>query len=332
METRKVAVVIGASRGIGRVIALHFAKANYRVVVAAKTENTKASEGKSSSFGSIHSVCAEINDSVLQQKRGTHVQSADKEGWGNPGKTQVQEDEPEVVALPVRCDVRNPNDIERLIKTTLTVFGRIDVMIYNAGAIFWNTISNTNLKRFNLLQEVNINGLYATVRYTLPHFLKQKSGCFIVVSPPIYSRFFKGKIAYAIGKVGMTVLTMGLGKELEGTGVMISSLWPATGIESAVTDKNNVDKRNLRRADIFAESCLRIAASSSSPELRETLNGQAFIDEDYLRQFHSFRDEDFVKYRCDPEHEPPRMMPRNFPSLKVEEEDYAVFPKLKSKI
>ena len=112
------------------------------------------------------------------------------------------------------------------------MYGRIDVLVYNSGAIYWASVQNTPMKRFQLLQRVNPEGLYATIQAVLPHFSNNGwKGRIIVVSPPIYSRFFRGKTAYAIGKVGMSVLTMGLGMDFqrEGKGEMaITSIWPAT--------------------------------------------------------------------------------------------------------
>lgn len=112
---------------------------------------------------------------------------------------------------------------------TNQTYGRLDVLIYNSGAIFWASIENTPLKRFQLMQRVNPEGLYAVIQAALPH-LHKSNGRIVVVSPPIYSRFFRGKTAYAMGKVGMSVLTKGLAMDFvrEGRSNMaISSIWPA---------------------------------------------------------------------------------------------------------
>jgi len=88
------------------------------------------------------------------------------------------------------------------------------------------------MKRFQLLQRVNPEGLYGTIQACLPHFKNNGwKGRIIVVSPPIYSRFFRGKTAYAMGKVGMSVLTKGLAMDFEREGredMAITSIWPAT--------------------------------------------------------------------------------------------------------
>jgi NAD(P)-dependent dehydrogenase (short-subunit alcohol dehydrogenase family) len=131
-------------------------------------------------------------------------------------------------------------------------YGRLDVIIYNSGAIWWSSVQTTPMKRFQLMQQVNIEGLYGTVQAALPHFEKNSwKGRIIVVSPPIYSRFFRGKTAYAMGKVGMSVLTKGLAMDWEREGkadMAITSIWPAVAIESAATQNPQTDRSELRHA------------------------------------------------------------------------------------
>ncbi|KAI8906803.1 short chain dehydrogenase [Gorgonomyces haynaldii] len=214
--------------------------------------------------------------------------------------------------IAVECDVRDSESIKRVIQTCLDRFGRIDRVVYNAGAIFWNSIGNTPLKRFMLMQDVNIHGFYAVVQEILPIFNKQQSGRLIVVSPPIYSRFIRGKAAYAVGKIGMTVLALGLALELP-KDCAVSCLWPATAIQSAVTDAKNVPLNVLRKPDIFTDAVLAIFQSNPS-----LVNGKTLIDEDFLR---SLGVQDFEKYSVVPGAQVPRMMPKAFPDLAVQEQD-----------
>lgn len=113
------------------------------------------------------------------------------------------------------------------------IHGSLDVLIYNPGAIWWASVEDTPMKRFQLMQRVNIEGLYGAVQASLPHLTKGTAGGrIIIVSPPIYSRFFRGKTAYAMGKVGMSVLTKGLAMDFERqgrveSGVAVTSIWPA---------------------------------------------------------------------------------------------------------
>ena len=111
------------------------------------------------------------------------------------------------------------------------IHGRVDVLVYNSGAIWWASVEDTPFKRFQLMQRVNPEGLYATIQALLPHFRNNGwRARIIVVSPPIYSRFFRGKTAYAMGKVGMSVLTKGMAMDFEREkkhDMAITSIWPA---------------------------------------------------------------------------------------------------------
>ena len=210
---KPVALIIGASRGMGRQIAIDLAQNGYTVVLSSKTtsvdpnilyQNDKFTPPDPNSREStIHTVCAEI--------------------------TSLS---PSYTATPISVDVRSPASIQSLIDKTVSIHRRIDVLIYNAGAIHWGTVSSTPLKRYNLLQQVNPDGLYATIQSCLPHFENQNwKAKVVVVCPPIYQRFFRGKVAYSIGKVGMSVLVKGLGMEWEEEGkkdMSICGIWPAS--------------------------------------------------------------------------------------------------------
>lgn len=98
--------------------------------------------------------------------------------------------------------MRDPTQVDNLVNETVRISGgRLDVLVYNSGAIWWSSVANTPLKRFQLMQRVNPEGLYATIMAALPVFEKNGwKGRIVVVSPPIYSRFFRGKTAYAVGE------------------------------------------------------------------------------------------------------------------------------------
>jgi len=133
-------------------------------------------------------------------------------------------------AHAITVDVRDYTSVQKLVDTTIATYGRLDVLVYNSGAIWWSSVANTPMKRFQLMQQVNPEGLYGCVQACLPHLCKNGKGRVVVVSPPVYSRFFRGKTAYAMGKVGMSVLTMGLSMDWKREGrdrMSISSIWPA---------------------------------------------------------------------------------------------------------
>lgn len=269
--------MIGASRGIGRQIALTLANHDYAVIVASKTENDSDKLP-----GTIYTVADEI-----------------KAAGGE--------------AFPVRCDCRNEVDIQNVVRVAYNRFGRLDAAIYNAGAILWKPVLETPLKRFDLMMNVNLRGSYVMIQEVTPKMTKQKHGRIVLVAPPIYNRFFKGKTPYSITKAGMTILAKGLANELTNTGVSISTLWPATVIKTHVTDVMNVPNSQMRTPQIFADAVLGIVS-----ERTEKLNGAVLLDEDYLR---SNGQTDFSRYQCEPGVEPPRMMPRLLPDLSVAEED-----------
>lgn len=309
---KQVALVVGASRGIGRQIAIDLAREGYAgkltclqtqcsrqanafiVVVAAKSTSdasttTPFPPDPNSSASTISTVEREIHEA---------------------GGTAT--------AHPV--DARNISSINLLVSSTIALYGRIDVLVYNSGAIWWSSVQNTPFKRFQLMQQVNVEGLYGVVQAVLPQFETQAwKGRIIVVSPPVYSRFFRGKTAYAMGKVGMSVLTKGLAMDWEREDrkdMAITSIWPAAAIQSAAT--HNVEGENLqdlRKPTIFSDAILEMLRSDPAE-----VNGALELDEDFLRK-KGYRDNDFEKYNLVPGAKPRRIMPKELPDLRVAEQD-----------
>lgn len=148
----KNALVIGASRGIGRQISLTLAKNGYRVGVASKT--TEHSEKLP---GTIYSVAEEVRNAGGE-------------------------------AISLKCNVRHEAEIRRTVQACIREFGHLDIVVYNAGAILWKKVVDTPLKRFELMMDVNARGAYITIQEVLPHLLERNAGKFLFISPPIYSR------------------------------------------------------------------------------------------------------------------------------------------------
>lgn len=173
------------------------------------------------------------------------------------------------------------------------------------------------------MQRVNPEGLYATVQASLPHLrASSPSPRIIVVSPPIYSRFFRGKTAYAIGKVGMSVLTKGLAMDIDRDDdlrgrMAITSLWPAVAVESAATQQFTTrdprEAEDLRKATVFSDAILAILRAPA-----EKVNGELLLDEDFLREHAGVTD--FSKYNVVPGSNPRRIMPLKLPDLTVAEQ------------
>ncbi|CAD6588518.1 MAG: hypothetical protein ASARMPRED_003590 [Alectoria sarmentosa] len=223
-------------------------------------------------------------------------------------------------AIPV--DTRDYSSIQSLVDKTIKHYQRLDVLIYNSGAIWWASVEKTPMKRFQLMQKVNAEGLYGCVQACLPYFAENGwQGRIVVVCPPIYERFFRGKTAYAMGKVGMSVLVKGLAMDLkreEKTGMAVTGIWPASSIESAataqITARDPSEANDLRKPTIFSDAILAMLNAPTS-----TVNGQLDLDEDFLRTHLGV--EDFSKYSVVEGATPRRIMPARFPDLRVEEHD-----------
>lgn len=260
----KVAFITGASRGVGKCVALALAKEGCDIIVAAKTEEADARLP-----GTIHEAAAEI------EKLGRR-------------------------ALAVKVDVRDESSVEKGVKAALDKLGRIDFLVNNAGALHWRTMLESPMKKFDLVMGVNARGAYACTYHVLPAMLQQKYGHILMMSPPVDPKAAANKIAYAISKFGMTLIAQGLAEEVGPQNVAANALWPATMIESYATINWGLGTPALwRKADILADCTLKIFAKEP-----KSFTGHALIDEDFLK---SEGETDFVKYRCDPASEPPKV-------------------------
>jgi citronellol/citronellal dehydrogenase len=260
----KVGFVTGASRGVGKAVALALAREGCDVVVAAKTT---APDPRLP--GTIHETAAAI------------------EALGRR-------------ALAVPVDVRDDAAVERAVKAALDRFGRVDFLVNNAGALYWQPLVETPLKRFDLVMGVNARGAFACTHHVLPAMLAQGYGHVLMMSPPVDPGGAGGKIAYAISKFGMTLIAHGLADEVRDRNVACNALWPATMIESYATINFGLGDRALwRTPEILADATLAIFAKEP-----RGFTGHALIDEDFLR---TEGVTDFARYQCVPGSEPPRV-------------------------
>jgi citronellol/citronellal dehydrogenase len=260
----KVAFVTGASRGVGKALALALARAGCDVVIASKTV------------------------------------TPDPRLPGTIGETAREVEALGRRALPIAVDVRDDAAVERAVKAALDQLGRVDFLVNNAGALFWRALADTPLKRFDLVVGVNVRGAFACTHHVLPAMRAQGFGHVLMLSPPVDPAAAGGKIAYAISKFGMTLIAHGLADEVREQNIAANALWPATMIESLATINWGLGDRTLwRTPQILADATLRIFAKEP-----RTFTGHALIDEDFLR---AEGVTDFTVYRCDPEHEPPRV-------------------------
>jgi len=239
----RVAFVTGASRGVGKTLALRLADEGCDVVVAAKT-----SDPSDKLPGTIHETVREI------EARGRR-------------------------ALAVQVDVRDDVAVERGVKQALDQFGRIDFLVNNAGAIYGRPLVDTPLKRFDLVMGVNVRGAFACTHHVLPAMLAQRYGHILMLSPPVDEGAAAGKIAYAISKFGMTLIARGLADEVREQNVAANSLWCATLIESSATIRFGLGDPSLwRKPEIVADAMMKIFVKEP-----RSFTGQALVDEDVLR-------------------------------------------------
>ena len=239
----RVAFITGASRGVGKNIALALAREGCDVVVAAKSVEADARLP-----GTIGETVAEV------------------EKLGRRG-----------LALPL--DVRDDASVERATKQALDKMGRIDFLINNAGALHWRSLLETPLKRFDLVVGVNARGAFACTFHLLPAMVAQGYGHIVMMSPPVDPAGAPGKIAYAISKFGMTLIAHGLAEEVRDKNVAANALWPATMIESYATINWGLGGPAMwRKADILADATMKILEKEP-----KTFTGNALIDEDFLR-------------------------------------------------
>lgn len=239
----KTVFVTGSSRGIGRAIALKFAEQGANVVVAAKTvEASKLS-------GTIHQTADEVN------QRG--------------GK-----------GLPIQVDLRDEEQIKNAVDKTVAQFGGIDILVNNASAIFLANVENMPMKRWDLVNSINIRGTYTMSKYAIPHLKKAQNPHIITLSPPLELRdiWFKNHTGYTMSKYGMSLCTYGLAAELKGQ-VGCNTLWPKTSIWTAAMDMLAGEQARVlsRKPEIMADAAFAIASKDKS------VTGNFYIDEEVLR-------------------------------------------------
>lgn len=243
--SNKTILITGSSRGIGRAMALRFAKEGANVVITGKTV-----EKHDTLPGTIFTVAEEV------EKAG--------------GK-----------ALPIMLDVRDENQIENAVKDTVKTFGGIDVLVNNASAISLTNTLNTSLKRFDLMMGVNVRATFACSRACIPHLMQSENPHILNMSPPLHmvAKWFKDHVVYTYSKYGMSVCTLGMSAEFKEAGIAVNSLWPKTTIATSAIKVNFPPELYAASRDpsIVANAAYCVVTQNS----RE-LTGQFLIDEEVL--------------------------------------------------
>ena len=244
----KTLFITGASRGIGKAIALRAAQDGANIVIAAKT-----AEPHPKLPGTIYTAAQEI-----------------EAAGGN--------------ALPLVVDIRHEDVVQDAVSKAVAQFGGIDILVNNASAIFLAGTVDTPMKRFDLMHQVNARGTYLCSQVCIPH-LKQASNPHILnMSPPLNmeARWFAPHVAYSMAKFGMSMCVLGMAEELKPSKIGVNALWPRTTIATAaIQNLLGGDKvmKHSRKPEIIADAAHWILTQDSA-----TCTGNFFVDDEALAQ------------------------------------------------
>ncbi|XP_077980859.1 hydroxysteroid dehydrogenase-like protein 2 [Glandiceps talaboti] len=256
----KTVFVTGASRGIGKAIALKAARDGANIVIAAKTDQPHPKLP-----GTIYTAAKEIEDAGGR-------------------------------CLPCVVDVRNESQIQAAIDAAVEKFGGIDILINNASAINPVGTLNTDMKRYDLMMNINTRGTFLTSKLCLPHLVKGKNPHILNISPPLNMKphWFANHVAYTMAKYGMSMCVLGMAEEFKEDSIAVNALWPQTVIKTAATTflgGDEMDKMG-RTTDIMADAAYVILTRDSTK-----FTGNFCVDETLLRELGVT---DFEKYAVVP--------------------------------
>ena len=258
----KTVIMSGGSRGIGLAIALKAAAAGANIVLLSKTDAPHPNLE-----GTIHTTVQAINDA------------------GGQG-------------LAVVGDVRRDADVARLVDAACERFGGIDIVINNASAINLSKTEDLEMKRYDLMMDINVRGAFLLSKAALPQLRDSSHPHILTLSPPLNlePRWAGAHLAYTMSKYAMSMTTLGLAEELKDAGIGVNSLWPATLIDTAAIRNlpgGSTMVAGARDASIVADAAAAIL--SSDPR---RCSGNFFTDEQVLTQAGVG---DLTKYALDPQ-------------------------------
>jgi citronellol/citronellal dehydrogenase len=253
--------ITGGSRGIGLAIALRAARDGANVAIAAKT-----TERHPKLPGTIYDAAAEI------ERAGGR-------------------------ALPLAMDVRDELKVQAAIAKTVDHFGGIDICVNNASALNVSQSLLIDMKRFDLIQQINTRGTFVVSRCCVPHLRRSDNPHILTLSPPLTLRadWFAAHLAYAISKYGMSMCMLGMAEEFKGDGIACNTLWPRTTIATAAVEftlGGDAMMRRSRTPAIMADAAYIILTKSA-----EAFTGQFCIDDEVLA---GAGVTDLEKYRVNP--------------------------------
>lgn len=241
----KTLFITGATRGIGRAIALRAAADGANIVIAAKSVEPHP----------------HLPDTIY-----TTAEAVEAAG----GKS-----------LPIPVDIRHEDQVRAAVELAVQTFGGIDILINNASAIALTPTLATPMKRFDLMHSVNVRGTFLCSQACLPYLKKSSNPHILTLSPPLsmQARWFKDHCAYTLAKYGMSMCVLGMAAEFQDDGIAVNALWPRTVIATAALAMLGglVKPENCRKPEIVAEAAHAILVRDS-----RSCSGNFFIDQEVL--------------------------------------------------
>ncbi len=242
----KTLFVTGASRGVGKAIALRAARDGANVIVASKT-----AEPHPKLPGTIHTAAAEI------ERAGGH-------------------------ALAVPTDIRFDDQVQAAVARGVERFGGIDIVVNNASAIFLAGTLDTPMKRYDLMFDINARGAFLVTQACLPHLQRAANPHVLNLSPPLHmeARWFAPHAAYTLSKYAMSAWVLAMAEEFRDAGIAFNALWPRTTIDTEAIRLilGEETRRRCRTPEILADAAHVILTKDS-----RSFTGQFLIDEEVLR-------------------------------------------------
>ncbi|XP_014608792.1 PREDICTED: hydroxysteroid dehydrogenase-like protein 2 [Polistes canadensis] len=253
--------ITGASRGIGKSIALKAARDGANIVVAAKT-----AEPHPKLPGTIYTAVAEIEEAG--------------------GK-----------ALPCIVDVRDEGQVKSAVENAVNKFGGIDIVVNNASAISLTGTLATDMKKYDLMNNINARGTFLVSKLCIPYLKKSTNPHIVNISPPLNMKpmWFQNHVAYTMAKYGMSMCVLGMAEEFKEDGIAVNAVWPQTAIFTAAIEMltGSDSSNHSRKPDIVADAVYALICKDS-----RSVTGQFLVDEEILRKEGIT---DFKSYACNPD-------------------------------
>jgi len=259
----RTAFITGASRGIGKAIALKLARDGANIIIAAKT-----AEPHPKLPGTIYTAAKEIEDAG--------------------GK-----------CLPCIVDIREEETVLKAVEEGVKIYGGIDILINNASAISLTGTLQTPMKRYDLMNTINARGTYLCSQACIPYLKKGHNPHILNISPPLNLKpiWFKSHVAYTMAKYGMSMCVLGMSEEFKSDGIAVNALWPKTAIATAAMEMLGGKEAlaQCRKPEIMADAAYAILTRDSRSK-----TGEFLIDENVLQDVGVTN---FDSYAHDPEAE-----------------------------